>query len=604
VTACAIAAALVASGHRSFNLDPVVRLHAIAHDDLPGGVTISDSVKLDIEAGEVQSTVVPPGKKWACPYGRLVISSDYGKDPAEVAFIPLDNLSASPGSASFDTPASFNVKRRIRSNDHDLVAFPNGDLLLVKMGQSTVPLFDETGQQFKPNWFDYAYKLGDDKDGNLTEAWGPGARSELLIWRSTDCGNNFTFVSSIDTATLDDEYGTPDDGSGGLPQSGKDTVGGKTVWQMGGTDGPLVRVERQTSRVFVTIGLVGNKPATESPFSLSGAPLNRTVVMMSEDKGETWSRAAVLPFSGWRVDVVPRPNNKLAFADMGWSGGEGYAFLYPNRPIGFGILSYFDSPAYGAPVKPGQWGWHTLPWNRPVLYKKDQSPDDYMKVNVHAQTLLSRSPSSTKLLMAYPDTIDTNGDGYRVYIHNGESSWLKLPSVTPRSAAAPDFALHLTAVDPGRGPLLLYWYDVDTNAKTAVMRGRLITGDNLSTADFSVSRDGSAEASFDVTTAAKFYGDYHTAGAYYVKPNADAQYAYHYYPVWIEADGFVHVAHVTLDRNPKPAFNLLPLSGYIMPSALDRITLRELIDPTRLAIRRTEEEEPSRQEPVRDPDGR
>lgn len=602
-TACATVAALFASANPLSTLHPVAELHAVGQNDLPTGVLVENSINLRISAGEVQSTVVPPGKKWQCPYGRLLVSSDYAKDPAQVALIPLDDLSASASYAEFEDPLSWNYHRRIKSNDHDLVAYPNGDVLLVKMGQSKLPLFDETGQSYKPEWYDAAYKLSYDKDGNLTEAWGEGARSELLIWRSKDCGNNFDFVSSIDTATLDDDYGTPDDASAGNPQNSMETLPGKAqpAWQMGGTDGPLVRIDPKTNRVFVTIGVVGNKsfsPLGFFPYWVSNFPIERTVVMMSSDKGSTWSRAAVLPFSGWRVDVVPRSNDKLAIAHSGWDGEKGYAFVYPNRPIGFGILPFFDSPVYAAPEKTGQWGWNTKPWDRPVLYKKDQAADDYMKVNVHAQTVLTRSPSSNKLLMAYPDTIGTIGDGYRLYVHSGESTWLPMQNVAPESADPQNFALHLTAVDAGRGPLLLYWYDVDTNTKTAVMRGRLVTTDNQETIDFGVSRTWLGESSFDVTKDALFYGDYHTAGAYYV--NVSGEDAYHYYPVWIESDGYVHVAHVSLNA-PKVTVDG-SLLGYLSQPNRERLMFREFVDLSRLAIVRTEEEEPPR-EPIR-PEGR
>lgn len=70
--------------------------------------------------------------------------------------------------------------------------------LYIRMGQTKRALLS------KPIWFDSAYKLVAGQ-----AAWGPGARSAMLIWRSTDGGENFKFRSMID---LGDDWGAPNDG--------------------------------------------------------------------------------------------------------------------------------------------------------------------------------------------------------------------------------------------------------------------------------------------------------------------------------------------------------------------------------------------------------
>lgn len=584
-------------------MDALAELHA---SELPAGITVADAIRIkNFDAGEVQSTVVPPGKKRECPAGRLLISSDYEKNPAKVALLDLDNLGGVPQFVVPPKPLYWEVGRRIKSNDHDLIVLPNGDVLLLKMGQSRL------GLDPKPIWFDFAYKLSFEDD-ILTEAWGPGARSEILVWRSEDCGVSFEFVSAIDTAVVDDDYGTASDGSGGLPQRlGEDppfvflpTNPDQPVWQMGGTDGPLTRVDPATGRVFVTIGLVGQRPLSLAPepfsFFLSKTPLDRTVVMMSFDRGETWERAAVLPLKAWRLDVVPRSNNTLAFADSGWDGHEGHAFVYPDRPIGFGLLPLADSPVFVAPEKNGEWGWNELPWDHPLLYKKKEEQDrvNTMKVNVHAQTILTRSPSSQRLVLAYPDTIGEEGDGYRLYAYDGQSSWLPFQPVAPAQADPANFVLHLTAVDPGQGPIAFYWYDADTDSRRVGIRGRLITDDNKETLDFVVSRrDGGDEYDFNVLKEARFYGDYHTSGAYVVdlSPGHDrSRGTYHYYPVWIEPDGDVRVAHVMFQHAialPPPFAKVL---GHRVLTGRDKLIQREEIDPSGLLLTEPEEEESPR----------
>jgi hypothetical protein len=341
---------------------------------------------------------------------------------------------------------------------------------------------------------------------------------------------------------------------------------------------------------------------------LTGTELDRTVVMMSLDHGNTWDRAAVLPFSAWRLDVVPLANYKLAFADHGWNKDllEGNAFVLPDYPIGYGILSAADAPAFLAPSKIGQWGWTTHPFtNRSVLYNSVKEDDDYMNTNVPTQTVLTRSPSSNNLLMVHPDSIAQGADGYRLYSYDENSSWMPLFPIVPTSPAGDSFVLHPTPVDAGVGPILLYWYDVDTDKKQASITGRLVVRDDMHTLDFGISRDQSSHYWFDATEAAVFYGDYHTAGAYYVKALGDwKSYEYHYYPVWIE-NGWVHVAHVTFNKPDEQIMSPAAESvGFVRHRGDLRVISREQVDAPRLTIRRTEEEEEDedRREPIR-PEG-
>ena len=581
---------------------------AAAAETLPPGVTVSKTRTLDkfapgelpssvVTPGEVQSTVVPPGKKWQCLYGRVLISNDHFKNPGKVGLIDLDPDTSDPTGelkyADVQAPITMSLgsMRRIKSNDHDLVALPNGDVLLIKMGQTKIPL-GAYGLP-KPEWFDHAYKL-EYQDGKLLPPWGPGARSELIVWRSEDCGNTFVPVSFIDTARLDDAYGTAEDGSGAYPQNTDSFIppggNGQQYWQMGGTDGPLVRVDSDTGKVYVTIGLVGHIPITIAGlYFASGTELNRTVVMVSSDKGSTWENAAVLPYDHWRLDVVPQTDGNLAFADWGKSMDlpQGYAFIQPNIPFGFTPLLNPFYWSLAAPEATGVHGWNSSPWNHPVLYKNksNKQSDDYMSTNIPGQTILTRSPGSEKLLLAYMDTIPGQGDGYRLYSYTDPILWQAFDPIRPKSGNPDDFILHVTAVDAGIGPKLFYWYDVDTVQKTSTIRGRLIVRDDTETANFRIGGP-------NWVTAQKWYGDYHTAGAYAVKVGTGSDWtddAYHYYPVWLEGDGPARVAHV---RYKMPATRAI-LDGFL-PDYMVRtqpIAYRQQVDLTRLVLSRADEDE-------------
>jgi hypothetical protein len=372
-------------------------------------------------------------------------------------------------------------------------------------------------------------------------------------------------------------------------------------WQMGGTDGPLVRVDPETGDVLITIGLVGQQPETsDDGFWLSENPLSRSVVMRSSDKGSSWQQAAALPFPGWRIDVVPRSGWKMVFGHNGWNKAkqEGSAFVTPLIADGFTWPYGWPYTVLAAPEKTAQWGWE----GTHTLLDKDNGP---MGVNIAGQTILTRSPSSKKLVLAYRDSIPLPGglgflDHYKMYVYNGSLNWLPLTPIVPSVPHPENFALHVTAVDPGQGPLLFYWYDVDYPTKRATIRGRLITRDDAETVNFAISRKRQAESSFDVSpTPTRWYGDYHTAGAYWVQPRTSADWqdaVYHYYPIWVQPDG-IHVAHITLNAPDRTPFELVGLPD---PLTYQNLTVqRSPIDATELTIQRTEEEEPNRATPPR-----
>jgi hypothetical protein len=181
-----------------------------------------------------------------------------------------------------------------------------------------------------------------------------------------------------------------------------------------------------------------------------------------------------------------------------------------------------------------------------------------------------------------------------VYICDGTGSWTALPPIAPSSPDPDNFVLHLTAIDIGQGPILLYWYDVDTVTYEARIRGRFVTADNQWSWDFTIG------ASFDVTTAADWYGDYHTAGGY--RETTSGAIDYNYYPVWIQPDGKVHFTRVQFRELTRGAQFwtrtqwwewLRPIQWIRQQRAQPRATIthRELIDPSRLETMDVEEEE-------------
>lgn len=545
----------------------------------PAGVVIGSrgTNRLGGGGGELQSTVVPPGKKSACPKGRLLISDDTAKNPGKVYTFDLGAPDNPPSGVTPEALPDLN-NQRVLSNDHDLVSLANGDVLLIKMGQSKGRL------KPKPAWFDHTYKLtGCDADtGQCSGAWGPGARSVIFVWRSEDCGNSFSLRSSIDTAKVNDGWGTRSDGSGGLPQKLRGFANGLTTspgssqqpaWQMGGTDGPFAKVDHASGRVFYSLKIAGRKPDKTAPnFSLSNARLGRSVVMMSEDRGDTWQEATTLPYSNWRIPVAPQGNNRLAFVHgrdrSKCTAANNYrcyihyqidigSNLDPSSATDEGEVRLFSAPA---------------DWSEGGVGKKESDRTLIVKgkttninANIYRHKLLTRNPDAKGSLMVFTQEISGGrGFGYGMYSIVPEGFYTGMPQIAPALQNPASFILHPTAIDIGSGPILFYWYDVNGNNGKMQVRGRLVTGARDYTVDFSIS------GPFDTPGSPMWFGDYHTAGGFQRPPRlkirrsggsrltrkgADAPRSYDYFPVWKQSDGNIHFARVSYTEPDQSAAN-------------------------------------------------
>ena len=90
-------------------------------------------------------------------------------------------------------------------------------------------------------------------------------------------------------------------------------------------------------------------------------------------------------------------------------------------------------------------------------------------------------------------------------------------------------------------------------AKTGKTRGRLILNATEASADFVVSRMNGQESTWALEPHRHYwYGDYQTAWGYEEKLPAGAKSAertFHYFPMWIEPNRTVGVAHLTIDKS-------------------------------------------------------
>lgn len=478
------------------------------------------------QSGEVQSTVVGPGLKSQCPTGRFLISMDAVRPPQTGTVIGRDlNHPGTPdvqSSFESDPDAAHDL---YGTNDDDIITLANGDVLLiwgVHIDDSLNP---------KPGWFDLTYAGGG--------TFGPGARRGSFVYRSTDCGQSFQYVTKIDPAKQGD-------GLCANPQPLKSPAPPAT-YANGGSDGQLSKAVGNT--VYLTMDCVGRLQDTSKPGWVLGTDfVARVAVLSSTTEGTSWKYLGYIPKldgdAGWRAGVVPLSNGDLAFGLLNF-------LTFGKKQTNGGYK--FDGATIPAPTDSG-WG--------------DANNAKYQAIDgtkVLANTLTVRVPGGDDILIAYPATVkDSNGksvDGYEMVLYDPlNNSFGQAEPIFPAVHSANHFLMHMVAIDPGSGPVLLYWYDIDANAKTATMEGRLIYENGAYSPNFAVATTTFFKppkyplpmiVPYSFATDSAWYGDYHTAGGYaptgIVSPNFEQ---YNYYPMWVQSDGQARYSHVTVTRNP------------------------------------------------------
>ena len=479
--------------------------------------------------GEAQSTVVPPDVKIQCPAGRLLVTNDALRPPAAglVTGRDLDKASGPDVPATFDEPPgqkSTLPRYDFVTNDHDLLTLPNGDVLYLTGAASRAPV--------DAPWFESAYR----------DDFGPGARSVVLTWRSSDCGRTFHYTGEFDPAHAGD-------GSCALPQFHLDPISHKIIehtphYDMGGADGQTVQVDRATGRLYLTFSCVGYHSKGKGTFTLDPAnPVNRTLLAVSENGGATWQTLGALDRAVWRLNAVPLDAATFAFGIR-----DGVA-LGTKNSTGW----HFDKEYTPDPT--GAFGWPNFPFPAGAT-------NPWILTYMFGHTLTARTPGTHDAFIVYATTADKRF-GYRLAFHDHvKNQFADAPDpIVPATGGANDFILHPAVIDNGAGPVLLYWNDVDAKTMRVTVRGRLIFGQGDYSNDFAISVDEAGQPrSFTVVKKGPpgdWYGDYQTAGGFRM-PGATVAGGKPFtldvfYPIWIEPGGVVHFARVrTGERGDSP----------------------------------------------------
>jgi hypothetical protein len=543
-------------------LCPIILLLSFSAAASAQNVSVADVMTIAGGAGEAQSTVVPPGKKSQCNEGRFLVSNDGVRPPnSVVSGRDLDKTAGALIASKFDMGAlgaNFNTDASksnyyFGTNDHDLVTLSNGDVLYITGAFTRMPMNpnvrrlslpggEPTITPKEPAWFKDTFRAGvcnwDAAAGKCNSYdFGPNARSTVLVFRSTDCGENFTYVSEMDPV----HFGG---GTCALPQFRRNpdnTPITSKPWDMGGTDGQLIKVDPANDRIYLAFQCVGYNPSTRQgpEFVLNpNDKINKTLVMLSDTAGSSWKTLGYVDQAQWRFGVVPLTGDELTF---GFSSSVLTGMKNPST----GKYT-FDSTGVAAPAGQFNWmGW----WD----FKGTSVPLTQSNGNVFGIPILARAPGSKSVVLAFPDTF-TGGYGYRVFFYDRANKTLAEGSpILPAAGGASSIAFHLAAADSGTGPILLYWTDLNTATKKITVRGRLITGVGESSEDFTISRVNGADYNFALT-GSKWFGDYHTASALVRKTGqvlgqgkftVDMRTTrFDYYPMWVEPDNNVHYTRV------------------------------------------------------------
>jgi hypothetical protein len=484
---------------------------------------------------EAQSTVVPPGKNqtW-CPAGRLLMSNDALRPPSPV--VRGRDLSGNGPEviSTFDQPPHPEWYSYV-TNDHDLVTMNDGTVVYLTGAGSIEPLSP------KPVWWDGTYR----------GTFGPGTRSILMAWRSTDCGKSFQYAGEMDPAHMED-------GSCANPQPVSNPHTGQT-WDMGGSDGQLVKHDPLTDTLYLTFKCVGYYMQKKFDHSAAGAwvltqPLNKTLVAISKNQGASWSSLGFIPgVAWWRFGVAPESPTKVAF--------------------GFANALTIGSPAAGGkftftaaqPAPAGSFGWTGSNWKP---YNQTPRPVPAVTANVVANTLIARAGDATHLILAFPSDAGQSG-GFRVFFYDeGQQQFAEGAPILPANNSKDSVVMHLTAIDIGFGPVMLYWDDIDGPAKKVTVRGRIVTGLCKYTSDFDIS--GSSDLSSPA--GSYFYGDYRTAGGFgetRLREPTRVTLAehFHFYPMWVDRSGTLKFADVAVTESPEIRISRdpRPMVGTVVP---------------------------------------
>jgi hypothetical protein len=277
---------------------------------------------------------------------------------------------------------------------------------------------------------------------------------------------------------------------------------------------------------------------------LSDCLLKRTYVVESTNQGKDWTPLGSIDASHWmwRASAVRLAGNKVA---VGWGGT---VFL-------------------GTPGTGGQLAFKSIFSAGSSGYDFAQLPNvaiEAVGIGEPRPNILTRVPGAPgKVLLAVPSTFAVpklnpqETHGYKTFIVNTATDMNTIEPqdltnyIVPAGRTAGDLIMHLTVIDPGEGPIFLYWHDVSTASNSATIRGRVYFTEDIFE-DFVISKSNGNDTSFalqDPVGTKYIYRDYKMAEGFRKADGPLQTKTYQYFPVWMQPQngGTAHFMTVSLN---------------------------------------------------------
>ena len=305
--------------------------------------------------------------------------------------------------------------------------------------------------------------------------------------------------------------------------------GEQAVYNAGGSDGQLVRADRDHQRAWLTFQCVGFLPdpgVTTQHYEATTTRVNKTLVATTTGNAP-WTLLGQFSPKVWRAGIVPIDSDDVV---LGF-----YDRVVPAKIDADKLM--LDKAVVSASDL--SWG----DWNA----TKKNLPYAHIKSHMWVHTIPARTPGSDGVMLIASDILDGNkGFGYRIFFYDLQTKTFEEAVDNPIGPALENeknVAFHLQAIDLGEGPIFLYWKDLDTETRHITVRGRFVTAKGEMSGDFAISRANGKPRSFDVTSEKPYWhGDYQTADGYI----SGSRYVYK--PVWPEPGKRVRFAHVEYKR--------------------------------------------------------
>jgi hypothetical protein len=219
--------------------------------------------------------VITPGENNNCPNGKIIVMTGQPRPDRRMI---ISDLQTSEG--KINTSKGTNVQLDIDpefeklATDNQIIKLKNGELLAIKLGFLWKPISP------KPSWGDWITDKHTD--------YKPMARDAIYIYKSSDCGANWSRVSVIDATKIDKgQYGVPKKAKDQKDEDGD--ISDTTLYHSNGFDRQEVYYDRASNLIYMTTQIAsGAYTKNVNGLKVPLPKLDHYALFVSADNGVTW----------------------------------------------------------------------------------------------------------------------------------------------------------------------------------------------------------------------------------------------------------------------------------------------------------------------------